>query len=940
MELCNVALNKSVYAGGMDASAVTNGKNENFIIGELYPKHIDIDLDGLYDIEEIAIIGADFADFTYNVYTSADGVGFDRYGKCATNTDDLKAIIKNKASARVVRVLVTGNSQGAKGKAAIAQVEVYGSLIKGDLSPIRKKLEISDYDTWLLNKHGIDLSKIKNENGRYNIKDTYTAKDTVDALNGLVSRLLGNEYIDWFEFEIDRDCVDKNYYELSDFEGKIKIKADCGVSAATGLNYYLKYFCKVQISQQLEQVNMPEKVVAVGKVIYQSSPYKVRYAYNYCTLSYTTPFYGYEAWQRELDFLMLSGVNLILDTTGTEALWVSYLQKLGYTTDEAKDYVSGPCYKAFWLMGNLEGYGGPVADSWVIDTLELARTNQRYMTVMGAQPALQTFVGAMPESFGRIANTHLLEKGFEDVVPYMAYQGLWADGFVRPNILKTTYPAYSYLAKLFYDTQNEIYGCVTNYYCGDVCHEGGIVPEDLSKPEMSKKLLDELLKADENAVWILQAWWSNPMKEVLQGFGENKVEHIMILDLAALANPRWPDEKTWDGKEFGGTPWIFCILDNYGGRAGMHGKLREMASLIDSACKEAKFMAGIGITPEGTNANPVVYELFWEMAWRNEAPDIDQWIDKYPERRYGKATENTKAAWRIFEKTIYGIETIDGATKLNVIQENPSLAMGYCRKRYHKIGFDRNEFEQGFKLFMEDYDILRNNEHYIYDVVDLMRMSLCIATDDYFEVLRRAFALKRADLFKEYSEKFLECIYLIGEVSTYNKDELMGNWVYRSHDWMSDTRNGKYSDFDRDMMEYNTRIIIADWASSPIQNYANRQYDGLMQDYFYQTWKEHLYKVNEAFEKGEDAPEKMPWERGFELGWIFSMNDKHYRRNAAKPEGDDTDRGLKAIWSDILKHMNKAETMKPVLEMEKVLEGMNLTIKDELTAAIATNIEH
>ncbi len=940
MALKNIALNKPVIANGIDASPVTSGKIQNCILGDLYPMHIDIDLEALYDIKEIAVTGADFADFTYNVYTSKDGIGFDRYGKCATIANDARSVVSNSAEARMVRILVTSNSKGAKGQAAIAQVEVFGELLSEDVAPIRKKIDISDYDSWLLSKHGIDLSKLKDKNGRYNIKDTYTADDTVNALRGLISRLLGDKYNSWFEFEIDRDYVGRNFYELSDLDGKIKIKADCGVSAATGLNYYLKYYCKVQISQQLEQVNMPIDVVSIGKTIYQSSPCKVRYAYNYCTLSYTTPFYGYEAWQRELDFLMLSGVNLILDTTGTEALWVSYLQKLGYNTDQAKNYVSGPCYKAFWLMGNLEGYGGPVADSWVIDTLELARTNQRYMTVMGAQPALQTFVGAMPESFGSIANPHLMEKGFEDVRPYMAPQGLWADGFVRPNILKTTYPAYSYLAKIFYDTQDEIYGQVSDYYCGDVCHEGGIVPEDLSKPKMSKKLLDELIKADKNAVWILQAWWSNPMKEVLQGFAENKVEHVMILDLAALANPRWPDTKTWDGKEFGGTPWIFCILDNYGGRAGMHGKLREMAQLIDSACKEAEFMAGIGITPEGTNANPVVYELFWEMAWRNEAPDIDEWIDAYPERRYGKATEGSKEAWKIFEKTVYGIETIDGATKLNVIQENPSLAMGYCRKRYHKIGFKRTEFELGLKKLMEDYDILCHNEHYIYDIVDLMRMSLCIATDDYFEVLRRSFALKRADLFKEYSAKFLECIHLIGEVSTYNKDELMGNWVYRAHDWMNDSRNGYYSDFDRDMMEFNTRIIIADWASAPIQNYANRQYDGLMQDYFYQTWKEHLNNVNDAFAKVEEAPEKMPWERSFELGWIFSTNEKQYRRNAAKPEGDGCDRGLKAIWQDVLGHMNHAETMKPVLEMEKILEGMNLTIKDELTAAIATNIEH
>ncbi len=932
-----ISKNKSVYADGFDCSSLTNGGETPCVIGDLFPKHIDVDLEGTFEISRIVIKGVDFADVSYKVYVSADGVKFDKYGDFKTYSAEPKCELTAKAKGRIVRVLVTGNSQGAMSKAVLSQIEVYGAPLN-EAAFIREKIEITDYSHWLREKHNIDLSEIMDEKGNYDPKDTYTENDTREALNGLVERILGRDYVDWFIFDIRRSHKGNDYFEISDLDGKIKIEGDCGVSIATGLNHYLKYFCKVQITQQTKQVKMPDSVVPVEGIIRQETPCKVRYAYNYCTHSYTMAFFGYEKWQRELDFLMLSGVNLILDITGTEAMWVSYLQKLGYNADQAKNYVSGPCYKAFWLMGNLQGYGGPVCDSWVIDTLELARTNQRYMTVMGAKPALQTFVGAMPESFSEIAGPVLLERGFEDIKPYMAPQGMWAEGFVRPNVLKTTYPNYSYLANLFYETQKEIYGCVTNYYCGDVCHEGGIVPEDLSKPEMSKKLLDELLDSDKNAVWILQAWWSNPMKEVLQGFGDNRAEHIMILDLASLANPRWTDETTWDGREFGKTPWIYCILDNYGGRAGMHGKLREMASLMDSAKKSAEIMAGIGITPEGTFANPIVYDLFWEMAWRNEAPDIDEWVNEYVLRRYGSISENTKNAWKLFEKTVYGVETIDGATKLNVIQENPSLALGYCRKAYHKIQYSRFDFEKGLKLLMCDYESLCNNQGFVYDAVDLMRMSLCIACEDYFDVLKTSFATKKKDIFKKYSKLYLSAMELLAEVCTYNSDELMGNWIYSSEDWMNDDRNGDYDDFHRDIMELNTRIIIADWASSPIQNYATRQYDGLIKDYFCKTWGEHLEKVNSAFDNGENPPEKMDPARGFRLGWEFSLNEKKYRRLPASVQGDEQDRGLFAVWQDVLSHMNGEETKAIARELFKEIE--NVEVKDELTAAIATNIEH
>jgi hypothetical protein len=820
-------------------------------------------------------------------------------------------------------------------------VKAYGTPTDTEIIPTRKTIELSDYDQWLKEKHGVDLKAIKDEKGLYDRKDSYTAEDTVSALEGLVTRILGKEYLDWFVFEIDRAHTGDNYYELSFRDGKIVIKADCGVSAATGLNWYLKYYCKVQVTQQTSQVKMPEKVVALNAPIRHHSPYRVRYAYNYCTLSYTMPYFGYDQWQRELDYLMLSGVNLILDLTGTEALLVSYLQKLGFSADEAKDYVCGYCYKAWWLMGNLEGYCGPVADSWVIDTLEMARVNQRYMTVMGVQPAQQTFVGAMPEEFATIANAHLMAKGFEDVTPYMAPQGLWAGGFVRPNVLKTTYPGYDYLAKLFYDTQHELFGRATDYYCGDVCHEGGIIPEDLSKPEMSAKILKELLDCNENAVWILQGWWSNPVKAVLDGFGDKRKEHILILDLASLANPKWTDLKTWEGAEFGGTPWVYCNLDNYGGRTGMHGKLEKMTVLMDEARRKAEYLWGIGITPEGTNQNPVVFDLFWEMAWRESPPDINYWLAEYITRRYGKLTENALAAWKLFAKTIYGLDTCDGTGKNNVINENACLAPGYCMGPYFKIKYSRTVFEEGVLMLMEDYDKLCTSEGYIYDVVDFLRMVLTIATDDYFDVLKKAYAARNPQHFGRYSERFIKAMELIAELCLYNKDEMLGNWIGYAYDWTKDDRTGYYAPFDLDMMEFNARALISVWASAPITNYADREYAGLMEDYCIPMWRELFDKVNSAFKKNEPAPDRLG-DRCFEIGWDFVTNGKYYRRTPAKPQGDGEDRGLFTIWKDVQRHLTDTNAKQALAQLEEQLKEMEreTVVKEEISAIIATNIEH
>ena len=47
-------------------------------------------------------------------------------------------------------------------------------------------------------------------------------------------------------------------------------------------------------------------------------------------------------------------------------------------------------------------------------------------------------------------------------------------------------------------------------------------------------------------------------------------------------------------------------------------------------------MVGTGMTPEGINTNPIVYNLYAEMFWRGAvAPDLDTWVVRYYQRRYG-----------------------------------------------------------------------------------------------------------------------------------------------------------------------------------------------------------------------------------------------------------------------------------------------------------------
>lgn len=48
---------------------------------------------------------------------------------------------------------------------------------------------------------------------------------------------------------------------------------------------------------------------------------RFRYYQNVCTVSYSSVWWDWPRWEREIDWMALNGINLPLAFTGQEALW-------------------------------------------------------------------------------------------------------------------------------------------------------------------------------------------------------------------------------------------------------------------------------------------------------------------------------------------------------------------------------------------------------------------------------------------------------------------------------------------------------------------------------------------------------------------------------------------------------------------------------------------
>ncbi|CAM4410792.1 hypothetical protein FHS16_001053 [Paenibacillus endophyticus] len=838
------------------AENVTDGNLSTSWSGIFYPSYVDIDLMDQYDLSEIQLNVPTGKITYYTLYGSNDGVDYDRlYQKrtraAATESGD-RIVLEEGTSYRIIRVYME-YTQG-ENTAYLSEVKAYGTKTDTNTEPLR-------------------TGSIEEILGMKDFKDTdyanaITNEETYDNIYGIVERTVGPQYRNWFSFEVAPNTAnDDDYFELSDRDGKIHIKGNKGISITTGLNYYYKNNLNVHISEQTMQVNMPSSLVPIGNAVRKETEYKIRYAFNYCTLSYTFAFFGVEDWQRENDWLALNGVNVVLDLAGQEATWVKFLMNFGYSFDDAKDWLTGPAYNAWQFMANMEAFGGPVPDGYVIDRAELARSSQRWKNSLGMQTVLQGYAGVVPTNFNE----------FQPAVEVIK-QGLW-NGFSRPDMIATDSSLYDQYAKLFYEAQEFVYGQTSDYYAADPFHEGGKRPSGLSDGTIAHEVLNSMLDYDKDAVWIVQGWQSNPTNALLNGMGDRRDDHVLIVDLIKYPlasftkyNRTSYDSTKLDAVEFNGTKWVWGLLANFGGNPSMHGQMEVMVNDIQNAKKTSNHMAGLGIISEAQYDNPIIYDLIFDLAWADDDFNLDQWINKYLERRYGGISENAKLAWDIMKDANYNYGVRFTTQIFGMKNTTPQ---NYGKQN---IAYGADKLEMAFRLLAQDFDKFKNSEAYLYDLTEIMRQLVSNYSVLVYNDLLTARDGRNVEAFKEAKAKFLKSFDVLNAVQATQRDQLAGEWIGKAQDLAA-----PYDDFSNDAFEMNAKTLITTWGSrqshGSLKEYGWRNYEGMFNDIYKNVWEEYLNKVEANLETGA-AIQTISASGYFDKYWDWVVGVQNYTRDA------------------------------------------------------------
>ncbi len=855
-------------------------------------RYIDIQLDGTYALSSIKLYQKEGSYYHYYIYASTDGVN---YNRIATKSDDQLAnsdgdTLSLQGNASYLRLNMAYNS--GEYTTNLKEIEVYGTKIS---TKVTEKEPIS-IETFADSEWSTKWEQFENN-------EVYAEQKTIQEIQGLVSRVIGAEYVDKFVFElrdsmnVQADGSGNDVFELESVDGKIVIRGNDGVSLASGFNYYLKYYCNVDYNPiyTSSDMTMPSTLPSIDRKIVKDTQYDYRYALNFCTYSYSMSFWGWDEYEAFLDWAAMNGINLMLDIVGQEEVLRQFLKTYGYTDEEVSDYISGPAYFAWFYMQNLDSFGGPLPQAWYEQRTELGRKLHDRMQAYGIDPVIQGFSGMVPYDFAEKAN--ISANQVLDV-------GDWP-GYKRPYMLRThksgineVSDIYSEAAQRFYQAQKDVFGDVSNYYAVDPFHEGGTIPGDMNIQYVYYQVQEQMLKHDKgnDAIWVMQQWQGGISAGKLNGLKDKN--KAIVLDLQSdMRSQAGPMENT-------GTPWIWNMLHNFGGRMGMDGEVEVIASAIPEAMNNSRYMVGIGITPEAIENSPIVYELLFDMTWQKDPINYKEWTYQYAQRRYNidrnnqSVIDDINTAYDILLNTVYEDKDyyIQGAAE-SVVNARPGTSFSSASTWGHStISYEKTELEKAVALFAAHYDELKGSPAFVYDFSELLEQVLSNTAVEYHKLMVQAYQNKDAQEFDRISAHFLDLIALSDEVLSTSEKFMLGTWIENART-MLDSDTYQMDDWSRDLFEFNARALLTTWGAAKngsLKDYSNRKWSGLTEDFYLQRWT--IWVNNRKAELAGAQATNPNWFL-WEWKWANQKNDDG--KFGTTP---DTTVNLKSISEDIMEN--------------------------------------
>lgn len=628
------------------------------------------------------------------------------------------------------------------------------------------------------------------------------------------------------EIPDQKEC---DVFEQQIVNDKLIIKGSSGVALARGFYDFLRKNELGQIGWSGSRIEWPESLSGLhtNRVV---SPVEHHYYYNVVTYGYSMPYWTWERWSQEIDWMALHGIDMPLALVANEAISTRVWKKLGLTDQEIGEYLVGPAHFPWMRMGNISGIDSPLPQQWHKDQIALQHQILKRMRNLGMTPICPGFAGFVPKAIQRL---------YPDLKIVETSWNVFHNWMISPQE-----DLFEQIGKMFIEEWEKEFGKNTHYLV-DSFNEMDVPFPPKGTTERSEllasygdKVYRSIKAGNPDATWVMQGWMFGYQRyiwdyETLQALVSKVPDNkMLLLDLAADYNANfWKNTFNWDFyKGFFNKNWVYSVIPNMGGKTGFTGILDFYANGHLEALNSPNRgnLQAIGMAPEGIENNEVLYELFTDAAWGTTRIDVKKWLESYSKSRYGVYNEDLSRYWDNMLASVYGSFT--DHPRFNW-QTRPGTAMNGTMQI-------NDAFFKAFEAFASCADKMQGNELYQIDLRENMAMYLSGKLEILVQAISQAYLNNEKDAYDALTADFERIMLSLDSL-------LAGHPTLNLNRWIDYARAHSEDATLQDYYEKNARRIVTVWGP-PVDDYATKIWGGLIRDYYLPRWKAYFNAQREG----------------------------------------------------------------------------------------------
>lgn len=641
-------------------------------------------------------------------------------------------------------------------------------------------------------------------------------EDGVVAARRVLERLLDRRAAS-FELVLIKGDTTGDTFDVEAVGGTVRVRATSPVALVRGAYHYLRTACHCMVTWSGTQLRLPARFPNLSRVVVHS-PYRLRQYYNVCTFGYSTVWWDWPRWEREIDWMALHGINMPLALVGHMGVWQRVWNSYGIPNDSLRSFFTGPAFLPWHWMGNINGHGGPLPQSWIDAQEQLQKRILGRMRELGMKPIVPAFSGFVPPAFR-------MKYPNEPVFENVHWSGLSED--VKTLALTPGTPAFKDIGERFIKEYRRTFG-PCRHYLADTFNELDVPVSSASRYDelagYGAAVYETITRGDPDGVWVMQGWlfndrtafWDSASTASLLSRVPN--DRMIILDLANEEFQGWRLHKGFYGK-----PWIYSMIHNFGGNNSIRGRLgfvaTDPATLLHDPARGA--LAGFGLSPEGLDNNEVVFELQTDMAWTTTPMDLAPWLRGYAHARYGATSPRIEHAWQLLREAVYSRSV--GHHMLFAFQYRPSLAP-------HSDATVDARIDEALDLLLAEHDALRGSALYRNDLVDLAVYVIGNRIDRKISEACRAHLSGDAALRDTLAGEVDLLLTKLDAIISTRPDARLESWIEMA-------RAAGKTRSDKLLFEQNARRQITVWGGPDLHEYAAKIWSGMVRDHYAARWQ-------------------------------------------------------------------------------------------------------